>query len=159
MYLHICVCSLRQTSCDFCVYKSFFMEVHNIMDCTGCIGVLLWCDIAIFYVKLKIWVLLPLMSESDSCENFPGGFRKNSFFTFSAAHDAVGSLTKLSALGIAHVTRPGELAQLPEPAVLADAASTWTVTVTWQWRAEGPSFKGDRIWSTAMRKSTNRGKK
>lgn len=62
-------------------------------------------------------------------------------FTFSTAQDSVSRLTNFLALGISHATSPGELAQLPEPALLTDAPSTRTVAVTWQWRAEGPSFK------------------
>lgn len=84
--------------------------------------------------------------------NFYVTVLKNLMLTFSTAHDSVVGLTKLLALGVAHVTRPGELAELPEPTLLADAASTRTVAVTWRCRAEGPSFKGDRIWSMAMRK-------
>lgn len=72
---------------------------------------------------------------------------RKGLFTFSAAHDSIGGLAELPALGVAQVTGPGELAPLPEPAVLADAASTRAVTVTWQHKAEGPLFKGDRIWT------------
>lgn len=67
--------------------------------------------------------------------------QKEILLTFSTAYNTIRSLTKLLALGIAHITRPGELAKLPKPALLTDAPSTWTVTVTWRWRAEGPSFK------------------
>lgn len=72
---------------------------------------------------------------------------ENSLLTFSAAHDSIGGLAELPALGVAQVTGPGELTPLPEPAVLADAASTRAVTVIWQRKAEGPLFKEDGIWS------------
>lgn len=50
--------------------------------------------------------------------------------TFPAAHDSVGGLAELLALGVAHVAGSGEVAELPKPAHLTDAASTRTVAVT-----------------------------
>lgn len=44
--------------------------------------------------------------------------------TFPVAHDSVGSLAQLLALSVRHVAGSGELAQLAEPAIAADAPST-----------------------------------
>lgn len=57
----------------------------------------------------------PVLGRADTLATVTGAF--------AAAHDSIGGLTKLLALGVAHVTRPRELAELPEPAHLADAAS------------------------------------
>lgn len=80
-------------------------------------------------------------------------------FTFSAAKDSIWCLTEFLALTVTHVTRPGELAQLPKPAVLADTASTWTVTVTWRCRAEGPSFKDTKYDANTSKNFSTRGKR
>lgn len=85
-------------------------------------------DEAVVLVTLSVVTLTvlsrhpPVLRRADTLAAVTG--------TFSAAHDSVGGLAELLALGVAHVTRPGELAQLPEPAVLADAASARTVAVT-----------------------------
>lgn len=50
--------------------------------------------------------------------------------TFPTAEDAVGALTQLLALPVAHGAGPRELAQLPEPATLADAPSAGAEAVT-----------------------------
>lgn len=85
-------------------------------------------DEAVMFVTLSVITLAvlsrhpPVLGRADTLATVTG--------SFSTAHDSVGCLTKLLALSVAHVTRPGELAQLPEPALLADAASARTVTVT-----------------------------
>lgn len=49
---------------------------------------------------------------------------------FPTAQGSVIGLTELLALRLTHVTCPRELAELPEPLALADAASAGTVAVT-----------------------------
>lgn len=58
----------------------------------------------------------PVLGIADALTTMTG--------TFSTAYNAIRGLTKPLALGIAHITRPGELAQLPKPALLTDAPST-----------------------------------
>lgn len=85
-------------------------------------------DEAVMFVTISVVTLAvlsrhpPVLRRADALATVTG--------TFSAAHNAVGGLTKFLAPGVAHLTRPGELAPLPEPALLADAASARTVTVT-----------------------------
>lgn len=77
--------------------------------------------------------------------------------TFPAAQDSVRSLAQLFALDVAHVAGPLELAQLPEPAVLADAASARTVAVTWRRTAGGRNTERGRkrVAQPEKRKNNN----
>lgn len=85
-------------------------------------------DEAVVFVTLPVITLAvlsrhpPVLWGADALTTMTG--------TFSVTHNSISSLTVLPALGVAHITGPGKLAHLPEPAVLADAASTGTVTMS-----------------------------
>ena len=60
-------------------------------------------------------------------------------FTFPATQHSVACLTLLLALYVGHLTLPGELTYLAEPALLADAAAAGAVAMTWGW---GETWQG-----------------
>lgn len=81
------------------------------------------CYRAFRYASLDKTLASKKMKSKEKCSD--------SNCTFSTAKVSVWGFTEFLAVSVTHVTWPGELAQLSKPAVLADAASTWTVAVTW----------------------------